>query len=251
MSNVRASGKAEGETDGARRLTRPVSLVSAVVGDLIERVARGEFRPGLPFVNETRLGQDYGVSRPVIREALRTLADKGMITVRHGRGTVVNEREEWDLVDPEVLSALIAQDRSPEVLSQLVRVRAAVEAELARSATETMSDADLDQLQKLFAELEASKDDISRYQPTDRAYHDLIMRCSNNAFGRTIVRKVSAWSRAAPRPLGYDLREVAVSLAGHRRLHAAILARDPLAAAEAMRSHILDAWAERLRIGNL
>jgi len=136
MSDLDGSHKEQGEGEGARRLNRPLSLVAAVVEDLIERVARGEFRSAQPFVNETKLGLDYGVSRPVIREALRTLADKGMITVRHGRGTVVNEREEWDLVDPEVLSALVAQDRSPEVLSQLIRVRAAVEAELARAATE-------------------------------------------------------------------------------------------------------------------
>jgi GntR family galactonate operon transcriptional repressor len=251
MSDSDGPDKSQGEADGARRLTRPLSLVSAVVGDLIHRVARGEFQSAEPLVAETKLGQDYGVSRPVIREALRTLADKGLITIRHGRGTVVNEREEWDLVDPEVLSALVAQDRSPEVLSQLVHVRAAVEAELARAATGNMSDADRGQLRTLFGELEAYQNDIARYQPTDRAFHDHIMRCSNNPFGRVIVRKVSAWSRAAPRPLGYDLREVAVSLAGHRRIHEAIQARDALAAGEAMRTHILDAWAERLRIGNL
>jgi len=56
--------------------------------------------------------------------------------------------------------------------------------------------------------------------------------------------------RAAPPGL-LTPREVAVSLAGHRHILAAILARDPIAAAEAMRAHILDSWAERLRIGNL
>ena len=239
------------ETDNAHRLARPKSLVSAVLGDLIARMARGEFENATAFANETQLGLDYGVSRPVIREALRTLADKGMITVRHGRGTVVNPPEEWDLVDPEVLSAMVSQDKSPAVLSQLVLVRAAVEAELARTATERMTDADKDQLRQLFAQLEEYRNDIPRYSPADRAFHDLIMRCSGNSFGRVIVRKVSAWSRAAPRPLGHDPREVEVSHAGHARILDAILRNSPMEASEAMRTHILDAWAKRLEIGNL
>lgn len=239
------------EADSAHRLERPKSLVSAVVGDLISRMARGEFQNSTAFANETQLGQDYGVSRPVIREALRTLADKGMITVRHGRGTVVNPPEEWDLVDPEVLSAMVSQDKSPDVLSQLVLVRAAVEAELARTATERMTDADKNELRVLFARLEDYRHDVLRYQPTDRAFHDLIMRCSGNSFGRVIVRKVSAWSRAAPRPLGHDPRELEVSHAGHARILDAILRNAPLEAAETMRAHILEAWAKRLEIGNL
>lgn len=237
--------------DPAHRLRRPLSLVSAVVGDLIDRVARGEFQSDSALANETKLGQDYGVSRPVIREALRTLADKGLVTVRHGRGTVVNEREDWDLVDPAVLSALVAQDRSPEVLSQLVSVRAAVEGELARAATECMTDDDRRELERLFGELESFRSDIPRYQPADRAFHDHIMRCSGNPFGRIIVRKVSAWSRAAPRPLGHDPREVEASHEGHARILEAVLARDAVRAADVMRAHILESWLKRLEIGNL
>lgn len=239
------------EDDKEYRLTRPKSLVSAVVGDLMNRMARHEFASNSVFANETQLGQNYGVSRPVIREALRTLADKGMITVRHGRGTVVNPPEDWDLVDPEVLSAMVSQDKSPDVLSQLVLVRAAVEAELARLATERMTDSEREQLRDLYAQLDAFRSDIPKYAPADRAFHDLIMRCSGNAFGRVIVRKVSAWSRAAPRPLGHDPREVECSHAGHERILDAVLAGDSLAAAEAMRAHILDSWAKRLEIGNL
>lgn len=232
------------------RSPRSGGLVSAVVRSVIDRVNLGEFKPGDVLPNEAHLGASFGVSRPVMREALRALAEKGLITVRQGRGTVVNAREDWDLVDPEVLAALVARDQSPRIFSQLVRVRAAVEAELARSAAELMSDDERRTLQSLFDELEAQKGDQSRYAEADRAFHDHIMRSSGNAFGRVIVRKVSAWSRTAPRPAGYDPRELELAHRGHLHVLEAILRNDPPAAGERMREHILTSWELRLGIRN-
>ncbi len=238
----------EAEADPRHRLQRPGGLVSAVVRSLIDRVDVGEFRPGDVLPKESQLGNEFGVSRPVVREALRALAEKGLITIRQGRGTVVNEREEWDLVDPEVLAALIARDRSPRIYSQLVRVRAAVEAELARSATELMSGDERRVLQSLFDELEHCKGDTTRYAVADRAFHDHVMRASGNPFGRVIVRQVSAWSRTAPRPLGDDPREIELAHRGHQRVLDAILRGDAAEAGERMREHILSSWELRLGI---
>jgi GntR family transcriptional regulator, galactonate operon transcriptional repressor len=250
MSGLEGAAPPPPEAGPGHRLQRPGGLVSAVVRSLIDRVNLGEFRPGDVLPNEGQLGSEFGVSRPVVREALRALAEKGLITVRQGRGTVVNEREDWDLIDPEVLAALVAHDRSPRLFSQLVRIRAAVEAELARSATDLMSDAERLVLQSLFDELERSKPNTSYYALADRAFHDHIMRTSGNPFGRVIVRKVSAWSRTAPRPLGDDPREIELAHRGHQRVFDAILRGDAAEAGEQMREHILSSWEMRLGINS-
>lgn len=238
-------------TRGARQLNRPTSLVSAVVSDLINRVAAGEFDDTAKLTNETTLGKEYGVSRPVVREALRTLGDKGLITVRQGRGTQINPRDEWDLVDPEVLAAIIGQEPSPGMLSQLIAVRAAIEGEMARAMASNLTDETAANLKASFEKLEQYRDDVEKYCDADKAFHKCIMRSAGNSFGWVIVRKVTAWSRSAPRPLGYLPEEVDVSLAGHRRVYEAIAARDPSAAAEEMRNHILEAWQTRLKLNNL
>lgn len=68
--------------------------------ELGRRIVRGDYRPGDVLPRSDELATELGVSRTVVREALRVLTDKGLIVARQRTGTRVRRREEWNLVDP-------------------------------------------------------------------------------------------------------------------------------------------------------
>src|SRR3546814_18457675 len=66
-------------------------------------VVGGRFEDSAPLPNEAEIGAELGVSRTVVREAMRTLAAQGLISVRPRTGTRVEPRERWHLFDPQVI----------------------------------------------------------------------------------------------------------------------------------------------------
>ena len=88
-----------------RIIRKPLSLEVASI--CLSRVANEEYPPGTNFPPEGELAQEFGVSRVVIREAIRTLSAKGLVTVRQGRNTVVNPVDHWNQLDPQILLSRI------------------------------------------------------------------------------------------------------------------------------------------------
>src|SRR6185312_208657 len=118
------------------KITRPAGLVPTVVSTLTRRIVSGEFADPVEFPPSADLVEQLGVSRTVIREALRVLESKRLIAIKQGRNTLVLPSNEWDLLDPVVLAALTEGDVAPTVFKELIHVRAALEAEMARVAAE-------------------------------------------------------------------------------------------------------------------
>src|ERR1700734_1517492 len=80
-------------------------LHEQVLNAIVESIVAEKFASGDSLPSEAEMCEVYGVSRSSVREALRVLAEKGLIEVRHGLGTRVNPPERWDFLDPLVLSA--------------------------------------------------------------------------------------------------------------------------------------------------
>jgi DNA-binding FadR family transcriptional regulator len=78
---------------------------------LLALIGAGQLRPGDRLFYED-LERDYTVSRTVVREALRILEGKRVVTARPHTGTCVASRGEWNLFDPELLAALVAHDEA-------------------------------------------------------------------------------------------------------------------------------------------
>ena len=79
-------------------------LHDQVVDHLGQAIVHAELAPGATLPNEADLGTQLGVSRTVIREAVKVLAAKGLIEVRPKTGTRVLSRDQWNLLDPDVLA---------------------------------------------------------------------------------------------------------------------------------------------------
>jgi DNA-binding FadR family transcriptional regulator len=83
---------------------RPARLGTAVVDVLVDRIVAGELEPGTLLPTEPRLSEVFGVSRTVIREAVKNLEQKGLVRARQGQGTRVALPDDWNLLDLMVLA---------------------------------------------------------------------------------------------------------------------------------------------------
>ena len=107
-------------------------VMRVLLGDITSgAVAEGERLPTL-----TELAAQFGVSTGVIRECQRALAERGLVSVRHGRRAVVRPEEDWDVFDPDVLTALVRGDRGAHVLAEYLESRRLLEVEAAGLAAE-------------------------------------------------------------------------------------------------------------------
>jgi DNA-binding FadR family transcriptional regulator len=217
-----------------------------VVAYLVDQVVGGRLAPGSSFPPEPELCAIFGVSRTVIRESMRLLEEKGLAKIRQGQGTTVAPADRWNLLDPVVLGAAIRHDKDLAILDDLVAVRAALEALMARGAAAAMNETELAELRQVLDQLGRELGDPEAYLATDTVFHDVIMRASGNALARTVVRAIHTHARASSRYNGpVEAADLAGSHRGHRAIYERIAARDADGAAGAMHDHILGSWQER------
>jgi DNA-binding FadR family transcriptional regulator len=225
---------------------RPANLTRAVTAELVERIVRGQHPPGTPLPPEPALCEAFSVSRTVVREAVKMLQEKGLVQVRHGTGTMVSSPTMWHMLDELVLAASIAQDESLAILDDLVVTRRVLESDMANVAARLATPDVIEQLRALVDRMDELVDDPVTYAEHDRAFHDLMMQASGNRIARAVVRALESQVINTASYLGRTERALCVaSNRGHRRIYECIAAHDPGGAAEAVFTHITDAWLVR------
>lgn len=110
-----------GRSRGGSRLTVDVAA------DVVERIVRGILPPGATLPNEAGLCEYYDVSRPVIREALKVVEQKRLIRIRRGDGTTVLPKEEWLLLDADVLRISLELDEAGILRRDVIALRRELE----------------------------------------------------------------------------------------------------------------------------
>jgi DNA-binding FadR family transcriptional regulator len=243
---VTAPSSPEGFAPLPARHPRPARLGAAVVETLVDRIVSGELEPGTQLPTEPRLCEAFGVSRTVIREAVKILEQKGLIRIRQGQGTTTAAPGEWNLLDPMVLEASVRHDKDLRILDDLVDVRQVLEAQMARQAATRATPGEHAEMARLLDQMSVEVITPDRHVVTDLEFHDVIMRASGNRLGRAVVRTIHSEARASARYTGYPERaDCEASNAGHTRIYECIVAGEPDKAAEAMAEHILGSWHRR------
>src|ERR687890_1763262 len=108
------------------------TLMRVLIGDIVG----GGLEAGSQLPREADLATRFGVSRGVARESLRGLEERGLVTVKHGRGATVNPDDRWDVFDPDVLAALLDGAQGAEILTEYLECRRILEIEAAGLAAE-------------------------------------------------------------------------------------------------------------------
>jgi DNA-binding FadR family transcriptional regulator len=225
---------------------RPANLARAVTTELVGRIVRGVHPSGTSLPPEPALCEAFSVSRTVIREAVKILQEKGLVQVRQGAGTVITPPSTWNMLDELVLEAVIAEDETLGVLDDVVVTRRLLESDMAQVAARTADQDTIDRLRALVDLMDQLVDDALAYRDQDQAFHDTIMQASGNRIARGVVRSLESQVGNTARYTGRSERALCVaSNQGHRRVYERIAAHDPAGAAEAMFSHITEAWLVR------
>jgi DNA-binding FadR family transcriptional regulator len=177
---------------------RPARLASVIFEALGDQIIGGVLSAGDVLPTEPALCEEFGFSRTVVREGLKLLEGRGLVRVEQGRGTTVQPRSSWDLLDPDVLRMGLAYDDDMSLLDDLMTVRRVLEREMAATAAGRLSDAELTELSGLVESMELVYDDYDRFRVLDNAFHEIVMRASGNEIGVTIVRVIHRHGGVTP-----------------------------------------------------
>lgn len=188
--------------------------------------------------SELDISQAFGVSRIVAREALKILASVDMVEIAQGRRIVLRPRAEWDYLSPLLIEWLPPREVEA-LLRELHEVRLLLEPELAAAAAAAMDEHALARIRDQLERMREVADAPDAYLEADLAFHMEICKAAQNRLLDRIMY-ASRWLLTASRKIT-NQQPSALELATsyHRRVYAALEARDPEAAREAMRIHVM------------
>ncbi len=187
---------------------------------------------------ERDLALKLGVSRPVVREATKRLELQGLLEVKHGVGTRIVDKLHKPLNGS--LALLIPDDK--ERLRQLVQVRFMLEPENARLAAENASATQIRGLRAALKQLEQAVD-FEEAVVADMTFHREVAAASGNQIATLLLHSLSELIQTSL-VRGYSRTSTDNAMRQHAAVLSAIEARDPSAAAQAMREHLITAEAD-------
>ncbi|EOD65901.1 GntR family transcriptional regulator [Amycolatopsis vancoresmycina DSM 44592] len=202
------------------------------VETLASRILSDEWGEGT-VLDLPALREELDISLTALREALKVLAAKGMIDARQKRGTFVQPREKWNMLDADVMRWQTAAADDPALLDELTEVRAVVEPAAARIAAGRASEEDLEGLRAALADMAAAVDDPEASVQADLAFHRRLMAATHNNFLMRMER-VIAIGLAERDKLVHGAATAEDPVPSHRKVVDAIAAGDPAAAEQAM-----------------
>ncbi|WP_103347856.1 FadR/GntR family transcriptional regulator [Amycolatopsis sp. CA-128772] len=211
---------------------RPRGLHGQTVETLASRILSDEWGEGT-VLDLPALREELDISLTALREALKVLAAKGMIDARQKRGTFVQPRERWNLLDADVMRWQTAAADDPGLLDELTEVRAVVEPAAARIAAERASEEDLEGLRDALAGMAAAGHDPEASVQADLAFHRRLMAATHNNFLMRMER-VIAIGLAERDKLVHGASTAEDPVPSHRKVFDAIVAGDAAAAEQAM-----------------
>jgi GntR family transcriptional repressor for pyruvate dehydrogenase complex len=203
---------------------------------LTDRIIAGEFPAGSFLPSERELGESLGVSRTVIREAVKLLESRGLVRIEQGRGTVVEEAGAAPLGD----SLKILLRRNYHQIEQLLETRCILEVGVAGLAAERRTAENLEAMEKFLAVMREKPGELEGYVDADLQFHTEIARAAGNPLFLALFEPLSELLRESRLATFGGARMVNVRSLQHEAILEAIRKRDPSAARGAMREHLLD-----------
>src|SRR5580692_2348951 len=218
-----------------RKPTADTRITAKILEKIKRLISTGAVVPGGKFPTERELAKEFGVNRASVRQALKVLEIMGVLTQRVGDGTYLSDSAETILNEPIDFLVLL-DDLSHH---ELFETRLIVEPELAARAAERATAEDISTLRNTVLALERSKVTRDRLD-ADMAFHNAIFRASGNRICQLLFKGIHRTVLTSMNQLSERV-SVEQPLKFHRKIYAAIRARDAEAARVAMRDHILDA----------
>jgi GntR family transcriptional repressor for pyruvate dehydrogenase complex len=207
------------------------------VADQIEALIVGEaLSPGDKLPSERELAAQLGISRTVVREAIRLLSVRGLVRVKAGCGTYVQKPTPTDAAAS--IELLLKLERCPDSFDDFFEVRTMIEIEVAGRAAERAGDDDLVALERTISEMAAHVDDLERFVQHDLAFRQALAAATQNDIFCVLLSAVSGFLLKMGRLAHQAPGAAEIALDHYREVLRRVRKQDPEGARRAMYDHI-------------
>ena len=195
-------------------------LYEEVADQLRVRIFAHELAPGT-WIDEQTLAKEFGISRTPLREAIKVLAAEGLITMKLRRGAYVTEVNRGDL-------------------EQIFTILSLLEGQAAKEAATKAQEKDLNELDDMHLRLEKAAADrnLEQFFEVNVRFHERVISIANNPWLTDVIADLRKVLKLQRKDALSRTGRLQSSLSEHREILKALLKRDPIAAEQAMRTHL-------------
>ncbi|WP_444684710.1 FadR/GntR family transcriptional regulator [Alkalicoccus luteus] len=166
----------------------PKNLSEQLLHELGSSIVQGKRQPGELLPKVETLSEMKGVSRTVVREAMKGLSARRLIESSTRTGTVVRPREAWLWWDPDIISWAAAAEENQSFLMQLTEVRLAMEPAAVKLAAKNADEEDIAAIRHRYDLLEKSVNSEDEWVAADAAFHEAILHASHNELMQSLIQ---------------------------------------------------------------
>lgn len=223
-------------------------LYQQVAEDIERLILEGSYLPETRLPAEQELANTYGVSRNVVREALKSLKENGLVLIRTGSGSFVRRPTAKPI--SEAVHRFIRHGANGISFLQLFEARRIIEPDFAHLAAQRATDDDLKKIHTALTAMEKSRRDPKLTSQADVDFHLSIAAAAHNPLVASLLDSLIAplhnvlTTSYAAQPF-----EIESGIADHRRIFAALRDHDPDLARREMLDHLLRGERELVELG--
>jgi GntR family transcriptional repressor for pyruvate dehydrogenase complex len=214
-----------------------VKVFEQVAEQIEKRILDGELHSGDRLPTERDLAEQFHVSRTAVREAMKILAQRGLVDMRPGRGTIVID-EAHEAMQESINLAMKLKLGEVGGSANLVEVREILETEIAALAAARATEKEIDAMREAVKVMDDNLDDADAFIAADNNFHEALAQGTQNTLililVNSIVNLLSEQRKKIFETEGGPQR----GQVHHKRILESVIRRDPQAARAAMRSHL-------------
>lgn len=218
------------------------NLTHTIVEHLGRAIATGEYNANNMFPIEAELCKQMGASRTSLREAVKMLTAKGLLSARPRQGTIIEPERRWNLLDPDVLRWTLESQTPLGVLAEFAELRLAIEPMAAQIAARTATPASLTRMHHALKRMQSAEKGDDEPLASDIAFHVSVLRATDNRFYMQFEQLIETALAVSIRMTNKLVGVRVGDTAEHMKVYDAIEARDgdrAYRAMEALVSHTM------------
>lgn len=219
------STERQGQPESPRIERRP-RVRKNVTASIARDICAERYPSGSPLPRENDLCDLYGVSRTVIRESLKVLESKGLVRGRPRIGTIVCNKDEWNILDQDVLEWMGPYIRDFDLLGCILEARRTIEPAAAEYAAERATAQEIADLDSAWRQMRDSAHDPERFTDADVMFHTVLLTASHNQVFRRLSSAIHAALKYALHASNIAVENRNDAIAIHGELVEALRLRD-------------------------
>lgn len=211
------------------------ALSDQVVQQIGEWILTGKFVAGEILPSEQALSDQFEVSKTVVREAMKVLSSKGLLSIRQGIGTTVSPKERWQPFDPLVLR----YTQGGTNFYDLIQLRQIIEPEVAAMASKHNENQAFLQLLHDLSEKGGQVQTVEDHVHFDVSFHQALADATGNQLLVIMMNSIGQFLRASRQALFHVPGALERSVNYHREIYEAVARGDEEASRDAMKRHLV------------